>query len=121
LRQRGRGDQNPDRLFVLAGLKPQPPAPVTEESEAVRLLRELSQDLRGAAVAMLRGLAGEQPVSDLQDEAHGDLEHELLEAFRQLSPRWQEVFVEDARRAAQMGLVRFIGEEAGDDDETGTT
>ncbi len=116
--------QNPDQLFVLAGLKPQPAGPVSEESEALAILRELDHSLRLAAVAMLRGLAGKEPADTLElDEgymAQDDLERELLEAFRQLSPRWQMVFLEDAQRAAGMGMVRIIGEgeEAGEDDET---
>ena len=115
--------ENPDAVFVLAGLKPEPSRPVTEEAEALQILRELSRELRAAAVAMLRGLAGERPADSLLMR-ESELEGALLEAFRQLSPRWQEVFVEDAQRAAQMGLVHMVGDEEanrdGREENTGT-
>lgn len=108
-------ERQPDEVFVLAGLKPEPSQPVSEEAEALRILRELTQDLRIAAVAMLRGLAGERP-ADSPIARESDLERELLEAFRQLSPRWQAIFVEDARQAANMGMVRMIGDEGAGED-----
>ena len=117
-------DLDPDSVFVLAGLKARPPAPVGEETEALAILRTLDLSLRSAAVAMLRGLAGHRDrLAGVSEGAvaylvQDDLERELLEAFRQLSPRWQEVFLEDAQRAAEMGMVRMIGEEAGEDGET---
>ena len=115
--------ESPDAVFVRAGLKERPPAPVTEEAAAVGILRALETPLRAAAVAMLRGLAGETDAraGDSRElyQVRDDLERELLEAFRQLSPRWREVFLEDARRAAQMGLVRMVGEEAGEDGQAG--
>ena len=107
--------ENPDDLFVLAGLKPEPPEPVTEETEAVSILRELPAQMRAAALAMMRGLSGQPTRQDPALVAGDDLERELLEAFRQLSPRWQQVFLEDAQRAAQMGMVRMIGEEGEDE------
>lgn len=117
---------NPDAVFVRAGLKEQPPGPVTEEAEVVRILRGLEDSLRLAAVAMLRGLAKDARavarVGEGREEyrVRDDLEAELLEAFRKLSPRWREVFLEDARRAAEMGLVRMVGEEAGEDGQPET-
>ena len=111
--------ENPDAVFVRAGLKEPLPEPVTEETEVVGLMRVLDVQLRAAALAMLRGLAGDSTATAGAEvyRVQDDLEVELLEAFRQLSPRWREVFLEDARRAAQMGLVRMVGEEGHEDDQ----
>jgi transcriptional regulator with XRE-family HTH domain len=49
-------DEPPERVFRLAGLLPPLPPEVEEEQEAVRLLRELSPELRAVAIRMLRSL-----------------------------------------------------------------
>lgn len=50
-----------DDVFVLAGLKPAPPPPVPEESEALSLLRDLPTTERSVVLKQLRGLAGQPP------------------------------------------------------------
>lgn len=45
-----------EELFILAGLKPAPPAPVPEEGRVLNTFRELTAAERDAALRMLHGL-----------------------------------------------------------------
>lgn len=111
----------PDDLFVLAGLKRPPPAPVAEEREVLAILRKLPQAVRDVILAMLRGLArdGRPSVQVSEDLApyRWDEEpwvRELVEEFRKVPDEWKEEALRQVQFVRQMATrpaTRFIGED----------
>lgn len=110
----------PDRVFRAAGLLPPVPPPVSEEQEALHILRQLPGVARDAALAMLRGLARQaQVVPFVADDTEGysalnePLVRELLAEFRRVPQDWQEFVINQMRQYRQMADVqaRVIGEE----------
>ena len=88
----------PEEVMRRAGILPSLPPEVAEEKEVIRIVRELSRQLRRSALAMLRGLAGvtrqshqsaeEQPKT-LKDIAAWKL-HQRFEA---MPPEYQEQII----------------------------
>jgi transcriptional regulator with XRE-family HTH domain len=107
----------PESVLRQAGLLPQLPPRVAEEQEAMALLRELPPVQRGAALAMLRGIAREagipvgQPATPAAEAVTTDMERQLLEAFRRLPERWQALTLEEMRGIEAARRGRLIGEE----------
>ena len=110
---------DPDEIFVLAGLKRPPPAPVAEENEVLAILRRLPGSVRDVVIAMLRGLArdGQPRVSEGLAPYRWDQEpwvRELVEEFRNVPEEWREEAlrqVQFVRQMSQRPTTRFVGED----------
>ena len=110
---------DPDDLFVLAGLKRPPPAPVAEEHEALAIIRKLPQSVREVVISMLRGLAreGRPQVSEELAPYRWDEEpwvREIVEEFRQVPDEWKEEALRQVTFVRQMSTrpsARFVGED----------
>jgi transcriptional regulator with XRE-family HTH domain len=104
----------PEKVFRKAGLLPALPSAVADEQEAISLLRQLPARTRETIMTMLRALAGRHAyyaVSESATAYETGLERQLLEAFRRLDDRWQEVTVQDMEYLADRPLVRMVGED----------
>jgi transcriptional regulator with XRE-family HTH domain len=92
-------DKSPEDVFRLAGLLPPLPPAVKEEREAIGLLRNLSPDLRAAALRMLRSLQPETapppsaPVIAESQEPYqkGDLSLAPDPSIELLGELWEQV------------------------------
>ncbi len=119
----------PEVVFRKAGLLPSRPAAVEEEEEVTNILRDLPANVRETVVTMLRALAGRPAYSGvaeahkLYNVAETELERQLLEIFRNMDERWQEIILEDMRALLQNRLlkVKFIGEEEPANETASTT
>jgi transcriptional regulator with XRE-family HTH domain len=120
-------DEPPERVFRLAGLLPPLPPPVEEEREAVRILRDLTPDLRAAAMRMLRSLKpGASPAASPSSfgpsaeagrvEAASDLARdpylEVLEQLWDKAPDWKKKDIAAQIRVAVEEYQREQGEGA---------
>ena len=102
-----------DQAFILAGLKRRPPPAVEEESEFVAIIRELPAYTRDIVLTMVKALGqGSATVAAIRQMT--PLEREILDAFRNLDPAWQEYALEEVQRVENM-QSRFIGEEEGEE------
>ena len=91
-----------DEVFVLAGLKPPPPASVEDEAEALALLRRLPSQTRRVVLDILRGLTlSHTPTVTMTDGRAGyavdPQEQALLEAFHQVPVEMRELVIAQAK------------------------
>lgn len=104
-----------EHVFRQAGLLPALPPTGAEETEAVTILKSLSGAVRQAVLDMLRAVGGHAvPVDRLSD-----LERQLLDQFRQLDPRWQQIALEELARVQDL-QIRIIGVESEPPNQTQT-
>lgn len=102
----------PEQLFRIAGLLPPQSPPVQEEAEILDIVRKLTGAARHTVLTMLRAVGGQAAASPL--DRLTDLELELLDEFRRLSPEWQQIAVEEVQRVERLE-IRIIG---ADNEET---
>jgi transcriptional regulator with XRE-family HTH domain len=120
-------DEPPERVFRLAGLLPPLPPPVEEEREAVRILRDLTPDLRAAAMRMLRslkpgaspaaapssvGLSAETGSAEAASALARDPYLEVLEQLWDKAPDWKKKDIAAQIRVAVEEYQREQGEGA---------
>lgn len=105
-------DEDPLMLLYLAGHISEPPSPVPEEQEAVKILRDLPTQTRRLALAMLRGLKEET-----RGEKKGELGARTLPAREQWFPEAVtfEGVTEESLRAEVMEQISRICDDSPDD------
>lgn len=104
----------PETVLRKAGLLPLLPPAVAEEKEAIALIRELPGRTREMIMVTLRALTSRHAPSAIAEAGASyetSLEQQLLETFRHLDPRWQDIVVEDLEQLRRNRLVRIIGGE----------
>lgn len=109
-------DEPVDELFIRAGLKRRPPAPVQEEHEVVAIVRGLPADVRAWLMVMLRGLAGGDPMVPVRVEEEetaytvrrqdDELVRQLLAAFEQVPDEWKAVAIAQVAQFRRSELGR---------------
>lgn len=113
----------PEAVLRKAGLLPPLPAAVEGEQEVIGILRTLTAGQRNIILSMLRALAPQvyslasdlratrYAVAENRDQYTTGLEAELLEQFRRLPHRWQEIILADVESMAHRNSLRIIEEE----------
>ena len=88
----------PEEVMRRAGILPSLPPEVAEEREVIRIVRELSRQLRQSALAMLRGLAGvtrqsHQSAEEQPETLKDNAAWKLHQRFEAMPPEHQEQII----------------------------